>query len=152
MYAGEHARTHPERPAFIMAASGEVITFGEYEGRANRLAGLFRSGGLRRLDHVAVFMENNPRIFEFEGAAERTGLYYTCVNSYLSAEEVAYIVNDCQARVVLTSWAQRNVALQLPALCPRVERWLMVDAEGPEGGYERYEEAVAGFAPEPVGD
>jgi len=45
--------------------------------------------GVRRVDDVAFQMENNPRLLEWEGAAERTGLYYTCVNSYLSTEEVA---------------------------------------------------------------
>jgi long-chain acyl-CoA synthetase len=152
MYSGEHARADPDRPAFIMASSGEVVTFGEYEARANRLAHLFRAAGLRRLDHVAVFMENNPRMLEFEGAAERTGLYYTCINSYLSADEAAYIVNDSQSRVVMSSWAQRVVAAELPRLCPAVERWLMVDAESAPNGYERYEDAVAGYPPRPVDD
>src|ERR1700680_1532103 len=150
MYPGDHAETHPDRPAFIMATTGEVVTFAEYEARCNRLARLFRAAGLRRGDHVAFLMENNPRLLECEGAAERTGLYYTCVNSYLSADEVAYIVNDCQARLVVTSCAKRDVAVQLPVRCPNVERWLMVDADGPEAGYEAYEAAVADFEPEPV--
>jgi long-chain acyl-CoA synthetase len=152
MYPGHHAKSHPERPAFIMATTGEVVTFIEYEARCNRTARLFRAAGLRRLDHVAFLMENNPRLLECEGAAERTGLYYTCVNSYLSADEVAYIVNDCQARLVVTSWAKRDVASQLPALCPNVERWLMVDVDRSEAGYEAYQEAVAGFEPAPVDD
>jgi long-chain acyl-CoA synthetase len=152
MYPGQHAMNHPDRPAFIMATTGEVVTFAEYEARCNRLARLLRAAGLRRGDHVAFLMENNPRLLECEGAAERTGLYYTCVNSYLSADEVAYIVNDCQARLVVTSSAKRDVAVQLPARCPNVERWLMVDAAGPEAGYEAYEEAVAGFEPDPVPD
>ncbi|GAC1533707.1 MAG: AMP-binding protein [Acidimicrobiales bacterium] len=150
MYPGQHAKDHPDQPAFVMAGSGEVVTFGEYEARCNRLARLFRAASLRRTDHVAFFMENNPRLLECEGAAERTGLYYTCVNSYLAADEVAYIVNDCQAKVVVTSAAMRKVAGELPALCPAVERWLMVD--GADAGYETYEDAVMAFAPEPIDD
>ena len=65
-----------------------------------------------------------------EGGAERAGLYYTCVNSYLSVEEVAYIVNDSQTRVVVTNAAKAEVACQLPALCPNVERWLVAGAAG----------------------
>ena len=94
MYAAEHAKIHPDKPAIVMATSGEVVTFGEYEAGANRVAHLLRDAGLRRRDHVAIFMDNDPRMLMCEGGAERTGLYYTCVNSYLSAEEVAYIVND----------------------------------------------------------
>src|SRR4051794_628111 len=152
MYPGKHAVERPDDPAFIMATSGETVTFGEYEARANRLAHLFRETGLRRMDHIAILMENNPRMLECEGAAERTGLYFTCINSYLSPDEVAYIVNDCQARVFITSAAKREVAMQLPALCPDVERWLMVDTDRADGVYEPYEAAVASYPPEPVED
>jgi long-chain acyl-CoA synthetase len=153
MYPGEHARQDPDKPAFIMAASGEVVTYAEYEARANRLAHLFRAHGLKQGDHVAFLMENNPRLLEAEGAAERTGLYYTCINSYLSAEEAAYIVNDCEARLFVTSYAKRDVAVQLPPRCPKVERWLMVDtAISAGGGYDVYEDAVAEFSADPVDD
>jgi long-chain acyl-CoA synthetase len=150
VYPGEQAAALADQPAFIMATSGDAVTYGEYEARCNRLAHLYRDVGLGRLDHVAFFMENNPRMLECEGAAERTGLYFTCVNSYLSAEEVAYIVNDSEAQVVVTSAAKREVASQLPALCPGVKRWLMVD--GAADGFEPYEDVVAGYPPTPVED
>src|SRR3954467_10724762 len=148
MYPGKHAVERPDDPAFIMATSGETVTFREYEARANRLAHLFRQAGLRRRDHIAILMENNPRMLECEGAAERTGLYYTCINSYLSADEVAYIVNDCQARIVITSAAKQDVAAELTSRCPAVKRWLMVDADEPVGAYEPYLAAVEPFPTE----
>jgi long-chain acyl-CoA synthetase len=150
VYPGEYATTRADQPAFIMANSGEVVTFAELDTAANRLAHLLRAAGLRRLDHIAIFMENNPRLLECCSAGERTGLYYTCINSYLSAEEVAYIVNDSQARVVITSAAKREVAVSLPALCPQVELWLMVD--GVESGYESHETLVATFPTTPIDD
>jgi long-chain acyl-CoA synthetase len=150
MYPGEYAQTRAGKPALIMATSGVTISFGELERRANQLAHLLRASGVRRLDHIAIFMENNPRMVECCSAGERTGVYYTCVNSYLSPEEVAYIVNNCQARVVITSAAKRDVAVALPALCPDVERWLMVDIDQPDSGYDPYESAVAPFPTEPI--
>jgi long-chain acyl-CoA synthetase len=150
MYASAHAIQHPEQPAFIMANTGETITFGEYEARCNRLAHLYRDLGLGRLDHVAFLMENNPRLLEAEGAAERTGLYYTCINAYLAAEEAAYIVNDSEAQVLITSAAKQGVAAELPDLCPKVRRFLMCDGTIP--GWESYEEAVSGYPDEPVAD
>src|SRR5688572_17601827 len=110
MYAAAHAKDHPDQAAFIMATSGETISFGEYEARCNRFAHLYRDLGLQRLDHVAFLMENNPRLLEAEGAAERTGLYYTCINAYLAAEEVAYIVNDSESQVLIASAAKKGVA------------------------------------------
>src|SRR5437764_15235961 len=135
-----------------MASSGETLTFGEHEAAANRVAHLLRDQGLKRKDHVAFFMENNPKMLVCEGGAERTGLYYTCINSYLAPAEVAYIVNDSQARVVVSSAALASVAKELPALCPNVERWLMVDAQNPGEPWEPYEEVTAKYPAEPVDD
>ena len=81
MYPGAHAVDRAEQPAFIMASTGVTVTYAEYEARTNRLAHLLRAHGLRRLDHYAIFMENNSRYLESCGAGERSGLYYTCVNS-----------------------------------------------------------------------
>ena len=96
MYTGKHAHLRPLQPAFIMANSGEAVSYAELEARSNRLAHLFRNRGLKRLDHYAIFMENNSRYLEACGAGERAGLYYTCVNSYLTASELAYIVTKAR--------------------------------------------------------
>ncbi|HEY2429332.1 MAG TPA: AMP-binding protein [Acidimicrobiales bacterium] len=150
MYAAEHAANRPDKPAIVMANSGEVVTFADFEAGANRVAHFLRDAGLRRLDHMAIFMDNDPRMLVTEGGAERTGLYYTCVNSYLSAEEAAYIINDSEARVVVTSAAKADVAAELPARCPNVERWLM--AGGGSAPFESWEEVVARFPAEAIAD
>src|SRR5436309_10767469 len=106
MYTGTHARLRPLQPAFIMAGSGETVSYAELEARSNRLAHLLRNLGLNRLDHYAIFMENNGRYLETCGAGERSGLYYTCVNSYLTASELAYIVTNSDSRVLITSVAK----------------------------------------------
>jgi len=146
MYAAEHARQHPDQPAIVMATSGKVVTFAEYEQAANRLAQLFRHAGLRRRDHVAFLMENNPSLLVCEGAAERTGQYFTCINHYLAPDEAAYIINDAGARLVVSSAAKWELAEALPARCPAVERWLLADAGGElPGPWESLEAATAPF-------
>ena len=85
MYPGRHARERADQAAFIMASTGESVSYAEFEARTNRLAHLLRARGLGRGDHYAIFMENNDRYLEACGAGERAGLYYTCVNSYLTA-------------------------------------------------------------------
>ena len=54
MYPGEYATAHPDRAAFVMASTGESVTYREYEARANRLAHLLRAHGLARLDHYSI--------------------------------------------------------------------------------------------------
>jgi long-chain acyl-CoA synthetase len=65
---------------------------------------------MKRLDHYAIFMENNSRYLESCGAGERSGLYYTCVNSYLTASELAYILTNSQSRILITSKAKLDIA------------------------------------------
>ena len=125
MFARQQAITHPDQPAIIMASSGETVTFGEFEARSNRVAHLLRDAGLRRGDHIAVFMENSPRLLEIEGAAERTGLYYTLINTYLAPDEVAYIVTNSRARMLFSSPARQPVAVAAAARCPQLERMIM---------------------------
>ena len=145
VYAAEHAKEHPDQPAIIMAPSGRTLTFAEYEAGANQVAHVLRETGLRKGDHMAIFMENHPAMLLAEAGAERTGLYFTPVNSYLSAEEVAYVINDSRSRVVVTSTAKAEVAAQLPALCPDVDRFIMVDTTDSDGvvdGYESWDDTV----------
>jgi long-chain acyl-CoA synthetase len=145
MYARDYAAANPDQPVLIMATSGEQLTYKEYEERANRVAHFFRDIGLQPLDHVATFTENNLHLLEVEAGADRIGLYFTCINSYLSPEEVAYIVNDSTAKVFVTTRAKAEVARQLPALCPNVERWVMIDAVEPDGPFEPYEDLLAKY-------
>src|SRR5215469_7661541 len=130
MYLGEHARLRPDQPAVIMAASGEVLTYGQLERRSNRLAHLFRAHGLQRLDHYAVFMENNARYVEVCAAGARAGLYFTCINSYLTPDEMAYIVNNSESKILITSAAKWAVAMAALRQCPNVRLCLIVDGEG----------------------
>jgi len=75
MYTGRHAHLRPLQPAFIMANSGEAVTYAELEARCNRLAHLFRQRGLKRLDHYAIFMKTTAAIWK--PAAPVSGADYT---------------------------------------------------------------------------
>ena len=61
--------------------------------------------GLRRGDHFAVLLENHPSYFEVVWAGMRSGLYITAVNAHLTAGRGGYIVDDCGAKVLVTSAA-----------------------------------------------
>ena len=127
MYAGHYTSQHPDRPVFIMAASGESVSYKEFETRTNRLAHLLRARGLKRLDHFAIFMENNSRYLESCGAGERAGLYYTCTNSFLTPDELAYILTNSESQVLITSRGKVDIALKALTQCPQVRVCLVVD-------------------------
>ena len=71
MYPGTFAETTPDKPAIIMAGSGEQLTYAELDARSAQLAQLLWAAGLRPGDHVSIFMENNIRYFECFWAAIR---------------------------------------------------------------------------------
>jgi long-chain acyl-CoA synthetase len=152
MYPGKQAAAHPDRPAVIMAGSGETISYAELEARSNRLAHLLRQRGVCRLDHYSIYMENHPRYVECCAAGERSGHYYTCVNSFLTVEELAYILNNSQSKVLITSQAKREVALAALPLCPKVELCLVVDGPGEGDKVLNLEQATAGLPSTPIAD
>ena len=150
MYAARFAAAHPDQPALIMAGSGQTVTFGEYEARANQVAHLIRDHGLVRGDHVAILSENEPDMLAVEGGAERTGVYYTLINSYLAPDEVAYIVDNCRARLFFASSGRAGVARQAAQSCPQVERCVQL-GPGPAGdGWESLDAALADRPTGPV--
>src|SRR5271168_970821 len=152
MYTGKHAHLRPLQPAFIMANSGETVSYAELEARSNRLAHFFRNRGLKRCDHYAIFMENNSRYLEACGAGEKTGLYFTCVNSYLTAVELAYIVNNSESRILITSVAKLDIAREALKQCPKVELCIVADGESESDHIVGLNEATAPFPKTPIED
>ena len=99
-------------------------------------------------------MENNDRYMEACAAGERAGLYYTCVNSYLTADELAYILTNSESQILITSAAKLEVAQEAVAQCAAVRQVLVVDAEGlalPER-FEDYASACNSFPETPIAD
>src|SRR5579862_306668 len=139
VFARQQAIASPDKPAIIMGSSGETVTFGEFEARSNRVAHLLRDAGLRRGDHIAVFMENSPQLLEIESGAERAGLYYTLINTYLGAAEVEYIVSNSQARALFSSAAKREVAQVAAANSPALDHKLMTGPGPLPAGWEPYD-------------
>ena len=133
-----------------MAGSGEVITWRELADRSRRLARLLHHYGLRPGDHLALHMENHARYLEVVWAALRSGLYLTAIDRRLGVEEAAYIVDNCDARVLIASNALAIVAGELPDRVPAVEHFLMVDGRVP--GFGSYEASIAGQPPQPLAD
>jgi acyl-CoA synthetase (AMP-forming)/AMP-acid ligase II len=152
VFARQQAIASSDKPAIIMASSGETVTFGEFEARSNRVAHLLRDAGLGRGDHIAVFMENSPALLEIEGGAERAGLYYSLINTYLGAAEVAYIVGNSQARALFSSAAKREVAQAAAANSPALERKLMAGPGPLPAGWEPYDAVVAKYPAAPLPD
>ena len=67
MWPGKHALERPSHPAYVMAGTGQVVTYAELNDRSNQFAELLFDAGLRFGDHIAVLMENRAEFFEVAG-------------------------------------------------------------------------------------
>ncbi|SMF66087.1 fatty-acyl-CoA synthase [Tistlia consotensis] len=123
------AQRDPERRA-LEFEDGTSVTFGELEARANRLEQLFRNRGLARGDHVAGILSNGPDVIAAAWAAARTGLYYTPVAHTFSLPEIAHVVNDSTAALVLADGRFADRLAELPARCKAARHWLTTRTRG----------------------
>ncbi|CAM3838451.1 Long-chain-fatty-acid-CoA ligase FadD13 [Pseudomonas reidholzensis] len=110
-----HASTCPDTPACILADSNAVMTYAELDARANQGAHLFRTLGLARGDTLAVVLGNDFDIFIVAWAAQRCGLYLTAVSTKTSAADLAYVLDNSGAKVLIAGAAYSEVAEQASA-------------------------------------
>ena len=148
MFPGAHAETTPDKPAIVMGGSGRVVTYAQLDAEANRVSRVLRSLGLQPGDHVAFCLENHPHFLALAWGAHYAGLYYTAMSSRLTTEEMAYIVEDCGARVFVTSAYKADQAAELVGRLPDGVALYMLD--GTVEGYEPWEEALAAQPPTPL--
>ncbi len=152
MQIREHAEANPEKPAIILHPSGTVVTFGELEARANRLAHHFRRHGLEEGDVVAILMENNEHIHTVMWAARRSGLYYVPINTHLTAAEAAYIIDNSGAKAIVGSAVLKDILSGLDKELPDGLPEVLLIADGELDGWQRYPEAVADLPATPIDD
>ena len=94
------AAANPDRVVLI-APDETQLTSGELAGGANRIANGLRALGLERGDTVAVVLPNSVEMIEVYLAATSIGLYITPINHHLVGPEIAYILRDSDAKVLV---------------------------------------------------
>ncbi|HVR90187.1 MAG TPA: acyl-CoA synthetase [Novosphingobium sp.] len=147
MHPSVHAQSHPDKPAVIMAATGETISYAELDRRSNRVAQLLRSRGIGIGDTVAMCLENHPWFFGLTWGFQRAGVHYVAISSRLTAPEVAYILEDSGAKLLVGSRYLAPVLDEVSKLSPDVPQ-LRFDAPGELSA----EAALAEMSDNPIAD
>jgi fatty-acyl-CoA synthase len=133
-----------------MVGTDDALTYAELDERSTRLARVLAQAGLTRGDVVALLSGNSLRALEVYWAALRSGLYVTAVNHHLAPDEVAYIVDDSGAAILIVSAEKGELAAAVQGATPGVTRRLVFG--GALAGHDDYEEALAGVSGEPLDD
>ena len=145
-----HARVTPDKPAYIMAATGEVVTYEKLEETSNQGAHLFRKLGLKRGDNVVLLAENSIRLPQICFAAARSGLFYTAMSTRLSRSEAEYIVNDCGAKIMIASASLAQVARQAFDAAEGCTHLFFID--GDPDAADAWERATEALPTTPIAD
>ena len=132
MHPIDHARTRPDHPAVIMAESGARISYAELDAASNRFAHLLRAHGLDAGDAFAVLLENRIEYFTLIWGSQRAGTMLVPVSSRLTPPEIAYILADSGARLLVTSAKFADALAALVAELPDVAV-VSLDDDGDEG-------------------
>ncbi|WP_411288991.1 AMP-binding protein [Phenylobacterium sp.] len=135
------AQVQPDR-ACVIDPDGSVRTFAEVNANANRIVRLLRQAGLVAGDAVALVASNRAEFVEVLAATLRGGFRITPVNWHLNADEIAYILNDCEAKAV---FCEARVAAAGPAAASAPNLAVKVAIGGAIEGFQAYEAALAGF-------
>ncbi|MGA8125614.1 MAG: AMP-binding protein, partial [Mycobacterium sp.] len=150
MNIADHAITAAASPALIMSDGG-MIPFGELYAKSQRVAAVLRGAGLRPGHGVALVLPNRPEFFEITWGCQLSGLYYTAVNTHFTPDEVAYVIDDSDAKAVFVDASMGDLAAHLRSANAAVDIHIAVGGDLP--GWQSYDDAMAaaGDAP-PVSD
>jgi acyl-CoA synthetase (AMP-forming)/AMP-acid ligase II len=95
----DRAAANPDQVAYIYG--DEAVTFAEFDRRVDAVAAALRASGVRPGDRVAMLDKNSLPYVELLFGAARAGAVQVPVNYRLAADEVAYIVANAKARVLV---------------------------------------------------
>jgi long-chain acyl-CoA synthetase len=146
MHPSTHAATHPDKPAIIVAETGETISYAQLDAASNRAAQLFRAHGLGHEDVVAFMLENTPHYYGLTWGAQRAGLRYVCISSRLTQDETDYILENSGARMLVVSASLAPAAQQLTT---KITRYSM---GGDIPGWTKIEDELAKMPAERIAD
>lgn len=104
----------------LVYGEGEKVTYGELGDRAARWAAVFTARGIGRGDRIAFLGENQPAFVEVLFGAARIGVVFVPVNTRLAAPEVAHILSDSGAQLLVHDDRSSAVAAEAAGDLPRL--------------------------------
>jgi fatty-acyl-CoA synthase len=137
------AQKWPNKPGLVF--EGRRWTFGEWNASVNRAAHAFRARGIEKGDRVAFLTYNLPEQVTGFYALLKLGAVPVPINYRLAANEVKYIVNDCQARLLVFEEVLRDRVDAIRDDLPGVEGYIYIGPR-PAAGDTPFPTFVAGGA------
>ena len=150
--AERNAHKYPEKEAVVMQGPDgreEAVTHAEFNERTDRVARGLRDRGIEQGDTVAVYMQNNVPTLEVYLGAMKIGALPVPVNHRFKVDEVAYVLEDSAADLMVFDADARGTVDELQGREETPDEYLYAGDGGPDYA-DSYEEFRAGASPEPV--
>lgn len=139
MVAAVMARDFPDHIAVIDGQ--RVVRYAQFNARINQLLHFWASLGLRAGDAIALFSTNCVEFIEVYAAALRGGYRFTPINWHLKPQEVAYIVENCEAKLLIAHHHLTGIASPVADTLSEQVRLVSI---GTIAGFMDYESALEG--------
>ena len=120
------ARTYPDAEAVVF--ENTRLTYREFDKRTNRLANALEKLGCANGERVAILAENSHKYLEIYVGAAKAGVVTTPLNFRLAEDELAHILNESEASLVLVGDGYEATALSLPSKARTVRTWIGLDS------------------------
>ncbi len=122
------AKKYPENQA--LEYKGEIFSYQHIAERVQSVSEGLSSLELKKSDRVAIYLEKRPEVVDVIFAASKAGLAFVPVNPLLKANQVEYILADCNVKVLFTSFMRlRQIHTEI-ANCSDLEYVVLVDEVG----------------------
>jgi fatty-acyl-CoA synthase len=131
-----------QRDATALRYLGKTTTWGRLDERVSALADALSRRGIGFGDRVMILMLNRPEFIETVLAANRLGAIAVPINFRLTPSEIAFLVADCDARIVITEEVLAPVAVGVRGVEPALET-VIVAGGSTDDGVIGYEELLA---------
>ena len=118
----------PDRPAQIRGE--RVVTWGEFDRRANALARRLIDLGLGKQSKVAAYLYNGPEYLETYYAAFKAGLAPVNTNYRYVADELIYLFDNADAEAVVFHASFAETVDRIRRQLPKVKAWIAVAEPG----------------------
>lgn len=104
-------------------------SYAELNRSAEKAAGLLKSCGAVRGEHIAVLIPNSPEFLYLWFGAMKGGFTAVTINTLLKAEELEYIIDDCDARILVTTPAFRKMLLPVMPRLTKLEHIILTSPD-----------------------
>jgi len=118
---------HRSPNAVALSSGGASLTYAELEKAVTQFACGLMSLGLSRSERVAIYLEKRFETVIASFGAPAAGGVFVPVNPLLKPEQVAFILHDCNVRVLLTSPDRLALLRDTLAHCPDLRHVVVTD-------------------------